>query len=196
MEFLTELWLPILLSAVAVFIASSVIWMATPLHKKDYSNPPDQDGILDVLRRTPFQPGLYFLPWAADCRSGMKDPEFQAKLKAGPWAQLIIPPGAPSFGRSLVQWFINSLVVSALIAYVAAVALPMGAAAPEYMRVFRLVGSAAFLAHAGMAAHDTMWKGLGWRFTLTKLFDGLVYALLTAGVFAWLWPREGVLPLT
>ena len=37
MEFLSALWLPILLSAVFVFIVSSIIHMATPLHKGDFN---------------------------------------------------------------------------------------------------------------------------------------------------------------
>lgn len=190
MEFLTQLWMPIVVSAVLVFVASSIIWMATPLHKKDYGDPPDQEGILDVLRRTPFAPGMYYLPWSKDCKDAAKDPQFKEKFARGPWVMMIVPTGAPSFGKSLGLWALNCLVLSAMVAYVASAAVTMGIGAPHYLRVFRVVGAVALLAHAGMAAHDTMWKGLGWRHTVVKLIDGTVYALLTAGTFGWLWPRE------
>ncbi len=192
MEFLTSLWMPIVLSAIAVFICSSIIWMATPLHKKDYGTPPagSEEGVLSVLRKMTFAPGMYYFPWHGDCKAGMKDPEYVARHKAGPWALLVVPGGAPSMGKCLGSWFASQVVVAALIAYAAAAAIPMGAGAPEYLRVFRIVGAIALLAHAGMAAHDTIWKMLPWRMTLSKLVDGVVYALVTAGVFGWLWPHH------
>ena len=188
MEFITQLWMPIVLSAVLVFIASAVLWMATPLHKKDYSTPPDESVILNALRSVPFPPGMYFMPW---CRGGkeMKDAQVQARMKEGPWALMIIPNGAPSFGRSLFQWFVTLLVISVFVAYLAHATIKMGDGAPDYLHVFRVVGAAAFLAQAGMASHDSIWKGAPWRQAAVKVFDGLVYALVTAGVFGWLWPR-------
>lgn len=187
MEFLTQLWLPIVVSAVIVFFASSVLWMALPLHKKDYSTPPNEEAVLSLLREHSFTPGQYFLPW---CGGGdMKDPAFQAKMKAGPWAMLTVMSQAPSFGRCLGQWFASQLVIASLIAYPAAAAIQMGSAAPPYLRVFQIVGSIALLAHCGMAGHNSIWRGVPWRITFTQLFDGVIYALLTAGTFAWLWPR-------
>ena len=32
------------------------------------------------------------------------------------------------------------------------------------------------------------WKMKPCKMTLKHAFDGLVYALLTAGIFGWLWP--------
>lgn len=195
MEFITQLWLPILVSAVVVFMASSVIWMATPLHKKDYGEPPDKDGVLEVMRRAPFSPGVYCFPWTANYGAAMKDPAFMEKWNNGPWATLVVPPRQPSFARSLVLWFINLVVVGALVAFVAASALPMNSVvgSPEYLHVFRVVGGTAFLGHAGMAACESIWMGHTWRYSMTKVIDGLIYALLTAGVFAWLWPRGSIL---
>lgn len=193
MEFLTQLWLPILVSGVLVFIASSVIWMATPLHKADYSDPPDEDGVMEVLRRASFGPGMYYIPWCRNFKDASNDPVFKEKMAKGPWALLIVAGGPPNFARSLIQWFINCLIISALVAYVGSAAIPMGVGAPDYLKVFRVIGAVALLSHAGMAAHDTMWKGLSWRSTAVKIFDGLLYSLLMAGVFGWLWPR-GDLP--
>ena len=200
MEFLTHLWMPIVISAVVVFIASAVLWMVLPFHKKDFTPPPDEASIQNAIRTHGFKPGMYFIPW---CRGGdMKDPALVERMKAGPWAMMIVPDGMPNFGRSLAIWFVNCLVIAAFVGYVASHALAMGtpgtivtgvAAAAKagvpYLKVFQLVGAVTFLAHAGMAAHDTIWKGLSWRHAIVKMFDGLVYACLTAGIFGWLWPR-------
>ena len=44
-----SLWLPILLSGLLVFVASSVIHMMLPYHKKDYRAAPGEDGVVDAL---------------------------------------------------------------------------------------------------------------------------------------------------
>jgi hypothetical protein len=186
MDFLTELWLPIVLSTVGVFIASAVLWMASPLHKKDFTTPPEEDGIRRIVREKNFAPGQYFIPWGG-C-GNMKDPAFLERMKEGPWLNMVVMSGTPNFGRSLIQWFIHVLVLTVLIAYAAGVMLPTHAPI-EYLKVFQVVGAIAILAHAGSWAENTIWKGLPWRLSISRLFDGLVYGLLTAGVFAWLWPR-------
>ena len=197
MDFLTQLWMPIVISAVVVFIASAVLWMVLPFHKKDYTPPPDEASIQNAIRTHGFKPGMYFIPW---CQGGnMKDPALVERMKAGPWALMIIPDGTPNFGRSLGIWFVNCLVIAVFVGYVAGHALNLETAhsaaaglvktAPPYLRVFQLVGAVTFLAHAGMSAHDTIWKGLSWRHAIVKIFDGLVYACLTAGIFGWLWPH-------
>jgi len=189
MAFLTELWLPILLSAILVFVVSSILWMATPLHKKDFLPPPNEDGLMSVIKTHNFGPGSYYVPWCGN-PGAQKDPTFQAKMKSGPWAMLTVMSNAPSFAQSLALWFASQLIVSAIIAYAAAAALTMGAGAPDYLKVFQVVGAIAFLANAAMAPQDSIWKGVSWTRTAVRVFDGLVYALVTAGTFAWLWPRE------
>jgi hypothetical protein len=57
------------------------------------------------------------------------------------------------------------------------------------LHVFQVVGAAAFLAYAGQSAADSIWKYKPWSVTFRYLLDGLVYAALTAGSFAWLWPN-------
>lgn len=190
MEFIAQLWLPIVLSAAIVFIASSILWMATPLHKKDYLPPPDEEAITRALREHRFAPGKYFIPWCGgEGGKDMKSPEYQAKLKSGPWAQFTVMSAPPSFGRCLGQWFALQVALAFFIAYAAAAALPTGAGAPAYLKVFQVVGAIALLAHAGGAAIESIWHGAAWRRTAVCIFDGVVYALLTAGTFAWLWPR-------
>ena len=77
-------------------------------------------------------------------------------------------------------------MVGFFAAYVAGHALPAGA---YYLRVFQIVGVTTFVGYALALWQQSIWYGRSWGTTLRTSIDGLVYALLTAGVFGWLWPR-------
>lgn len=79
----------------------------------------------------------------------------------------------------------SSVVVSFFAAYLASRTLDPGA---DYLAVFRVVGTTAFLAYSMAHMSDSIWKGQKWSTTIKHMIDGLVYALLTAGCFGWLWP--------
>lgn len=186
---LVDLWMPILLSAVLVFVASSIIWMATPLHKHDYKNPGDkEDTILGMLRSSSFEPGVYYVPWCQG--QGKQDQATLEKMRAGPWAMLTVLPGPPNMGRMLGLWFLHLVIVGVFVAYVSSHALDAGAA---YLSVFRIAGTSALLAYAGYALPLCIWHGQPWSQLPVRVFDGVVYALLTAGAFAWLWPAAAAL---
>ena len=178
-----QLVLPIVLSAVLVFVASSVIHMALRYHNADYWKLPDEAGAMAAIGQVP--PGQYILPHCADPKDWEK-PEMQQKLQRGPVAVLHVKPsGMPNMGAFLGKWVGYTLVVSAIVAYVARSQLAPGA---EYLRVFQLVGVSTWLAYAWAAPADSIWMGKPWSVTLKHMVDGVVYALLTAGTFAWLWP--------
>lgn len=180
------LWLPILLSAVIVFIASSIIHMALPWHKNDYQKAPHEDQVMDALRPLAIPPGDYMIPRCSSMEE-MRSPEFVEKLKQGPVLVVTVMPNGPaSMTRNLVLWFIYSVIVSLFAAYVAGRALPVGAV---YLRVFQLAGVTAFLGYSGALWQMSIWYRRSWSTTLKSTVDGLIYALLTAGVFGWLWPR-------
>jgi hypothetical protein len=182
---LTQLWLPILLSAVFVFIVSSVLHMVLTYHRSDYGRLPDEDRVLAALRPFKVPPGDYILPHATSM-AALKDPAFMEKMKTGPVAFMTVrPSGPPSMGASLVQWFVYSLLVSAVAAYVAGRALEPGA---DYLSVHRFAGTTAFAAYGLGHVSDSIWAGRSWGTTLKHLFDGLVYGLFTGGTFGWLWP--------
>lgn len=185
MMFLTELWLPILASAVLVFIVSSVIHTVLPVHKGDYKKMPNEDAVLDALRTQGVGPGAYMFP----CPGSMKDmggPEMTEKYKRGPVGWLtVLPPGGFSIPRSLLLWFVNCLLVSLLVAYVGWHALGAGAA---YLAVFRITGTATVLGYAVGRLDDSIWRGARWGATAKFVADGVLYALVTAGTFGWLWP--------
>lgn len=182
---LSSLWLPILVSSVIVFIASSVIHMAPLWHRGECPPMPDQDRVMDALRPFGFRPGEYMLPRAKDMKE-MKTPGFTEKLKRGPVIIMtVIPNGEMSMTRSLVQWFIYVLVVGVFAAYVASRTLAPGA---DYLGVFRVAGTTAFLAYAVALWQQSIWYHRPWSTTFRLTLDGLIYALLTGGVFGWLWP--------
>lgn len=183
---LTSLWLPILLSAVFVFVASSIIHMATPWHKSDYPKVPDEDRLMDAVRPLGIPPGDYMVPRPARPKD-MSSPEFTEKMKKGPVMVLtVIPSGPPSMGKSLVQWFLYSVVAGILAGYVAGRALPPGSL---YLEVFRFVGTTAFIAYSVAIWQTSIWYHRSWLTTFKVTVDGLLYALLTAGTFGWLWPK-------
>jgi len=182
---LAALWLPIVLSAVIVFVASSIMHMVLPYHKSDYSQLPDEDKIRATLRAANLKRGLYVIPYCT--HKDMKSPASIAKYKEGPVGFLtILPSGVPALPKFLIQWFIFCLVVGFFVAYLAAHTIAPGTPYPE---VFRVVGTAAFLAYSLGLVTNGIWKGQLWGNTIKEMIDGLVYALLTAGTFGWLWPR-------
>jgi hypothetical protein len=182
---LTALWLPILLSAAIVFAASSIIHMFLTYHRSDYHRLPDEDRVLAALRQFRIPPGDYVMPHAGSME-GMKDPAFVEKMKTGPVAILTVrPSGPPAMGASLGQWFLFSVLVSAIAAYVASRALGPGA---DYLAVFRFAGTTAFVGYAVGQIPNSIWWGRSWSTTIKTVFDGLIYGMLTAGVFGWLWP--------
>jgi hypothetical protein len=186
MTALTSLWLPVLVSAVLVFIASTVIHMLLPWHRNDYSKLPNEDKAMDALRPLAIPPGDYAVPYCSGPEE-MKSPAFKEKMSRGPvMIATVRPNGMLGMGTALVQWFIFCLVISFFAGYVASRALPSGA---QYLRVFQLVGASAFVAYAAAIWPLTIWYGRAWNITIKSTVDGLVYALVTAGAFGWLWPR-------
>lgn len=180
------LWLPILLSAVIVFVASSVIHMLIPIHRGDYRQLPDEEKVCDTLRSVGVTPGrLYHFPYAK--HNELKNPAVIEKFKRGPVGHLIIrPSGAPGLGKYLLQWFLFCILVSFVTAYLTGRTRPAGT---DYLEVFRVAGCTAFLAYGLGQLQDSIWKGQTWGVTLKHVLDGLIYGLLTAGTFGWLWPK-------
>lgn len=183
---IAALWLPILLSAVLVFLVSSVIHMMSPWHKNDYPMLENQDRVMDALRPLNIPPGDYFVPRPKD-RKEMSDPAFIEKTKRGPVVVFtVMPPGGVNIGKNLIGWFVYLLVVGFFAAYVAGRALPAGS---PYLSVFRFVGVTAFLAYTVALWQMSIWYARSWMTSVKVTVDGLIYGLLTAGMFGWLWPR-------
>jgi hypothetical protein len=183
---LASLLLPVLLAAAICLVAGFVLWMVLPLHKGDFRPFADEAAVADAVRRQNLPPGQYIMPYCSDPKQ-MKDPAMQARYAQGPVGYLVLGrPGQPAIGKNLVLTFLYHAVVSFFIAYIAVHSLEGGA---PYLQVFRVTGAIAFLAYAAAVIPSGIWYGRPWGPVWREVFDGLVYALLTAGVFGWLWPR-------
>ena len=185
MPVLAELWLPILLSAVMVFIVSSIMHMLLPIHRGDYGKLSGEAEILQAMRAEGVAPGTYMFP----CPQSMKDmasSEMTEKYKQGPVGYMtVLPNGVPGMGRSLIQWFLYSLLISFFVGYIGTFGLHRG---DDWLMVFRMTGTVAILGYALSYLPDSIWKGLKWSITLKFVFDGIVYGLVTAATFSLLWP--------
>jgi len=183
---ITALVLPIIVSAVIVFVASSIIHMALPIHRGDLRRVPAEDDVREALRRASLSPGDYAIPYAGS-PGAMRDAGFLAKMTQGPVLFMTVrPAGPPAMGMNLAIWFIYLVVVGLCAAYVAGRALAPGT---TYLEVFRFAGTASFFCYAMSLPQNSIWWSRGWGMTLKTMGDGLVYGLLTGGTFGWLWPH-------
>lgn len=180
---ITSLWLAILLSAVIVWVASFLVWMVMPYHKNDYRGLPDEGAVLGAMQN--LAPGQYNFPHLAS-RADLKQPEVAAKFESGPAGFLtVVPRGAPNMGKGMALSFLYFLLVGVCVAYLTGRTLSPGT---EYLTVFRVAGTTAWLAYGAASVTDAIWFGRPWSSVAKTLIDALIYGLLTAGVFGWLWP--------
>lgn len=181
---LTQLWLPILLSSVFVFLASSIMWMALPHHKADIKVLPDEKALTEPLAKLNLPPGTYMWP---NCQSGesQSSPKFKARMDAGPWGSINILGCKPNFGANLALVFLFYLVVSVCVAYITSRSLAAGASCES---VFWIACPTAILAYCAGGIPGAFFMGKPKRFMVTDFIDGVVHGLITAATFGWLWP--------
>lgn len=184
MDQLMQLWMPIVVSAVVVWIASALAWMVLPHHRNDWKKAPNDDLLRQGIRAANLSPGVYFFP-GCDGHGSHKDPEHQKKFAEGPVGLLTIFPPGNAMGGKLAASFVFYLIVGVFVAYITSLSVPHGA---PYLKVFQVAGTAAVMAYAMGGIPHSIWFNRG-RALFTDLFDGIMYGLLTAGVFGWLWPK-------
>ncbi len=183
---LSALWPAILLGAVFVFIASSIIHMGPLWHRGDFPQLPDEQKARAAIGSLGVPPGDYMLP-RCKTMAEMRSPEFMQKMAEGPvWLITVRPNGMTGMGKPLVLWFIYIALVALFAGYIAAHSLGAGA---HYLAVFRVVGTTAFMAFSLGLLHDSIWYARQWSTTIKLMFDGLIYALVLGGTFGWLWPK-------
>jgi hypothetical protein len=184
---LTDLWLPIVLSAVAVWIAAALAWMVMPHHKGDFNQLPNEDDVMASVRNLGIAPGLYFFPNMRDCSKMKNDPAAKAKFEAGPHGMLQVwPPDAfKKMGRNMILSFIFYIVTSVFIAYLGSLALASGS---EFLEVFQITGTAGILAYCFASIPHDIWFGKPLRNIVASMVDGIVFGLITGAIFGWLWP--------
>lgn len=182
---LTALWLPVLLSGIVVFAVSAMIWMVMPHHKQDFAAADDEEALMDAVRSSVPGPGMYTFPRAP--RSETSGEAYRERLAAGPVGILRVrdPETVIDMRPAMAKSVLLHLVIAVFVAWLASSTLKVGASYPS---VFQVAGTAAFMAHGFIGFQESIWFGLPGRVAFKHALDGLVYALLTAGIFGWLWP--------
>ncbi|MBT5218861.1 MAG: hypothetical protein HOI35_03020 [Woeseia sp.] len=182
---LLHLWAPILLGTFLAWIASGVIHMVIKYHNSDYQPLSNEDEVMDAVRNGSPTMGSHNMPYCVDMNE-MKNESMQQKYKNGPVAFLtVLPTGMPPMGKLMLQQIGFFLFGSVLIAYCAVLALEPGT---DYMVIFRFVATTGFLACGWGVIPFSIWYGHLWSTTAKYLLDALIYGLVVAGSFAWLWP--------
>ena len=177
MQFLVDLWLPIVLSGLAVFMLSAMVWTVFPHHKKEWGGFPNESAVADAVRAANLAPGLYHFPHAAD-QQAMGTPEMKAKMEKGPIAFVtILPNGQFAMGPMMAKSVLSSVLIATFTGYVAFHSVMAGA---EYLTVFRIVGTVTFMAYAFGTMADSVWFGRPWKSWMLGAGDALMYALVTA----------------
>lgn len=183
---LCAFWLPILVSAVFVFLVSFILHTALPWHKSDYKSLPSESAVLDAVRPFNVPPGDYMFP-KCESMSDMKSPAFIEKRNRGPVGIMtVFPNGTMSMGTHLAKWFIYIVVVNYIAANIAAHALP---AAAGHHREFHTIALAVFLGMGAALCQMSIWYQRSWLTTIKSVIDALVYAIVTGATFVWLWPH-------
>ncbi len=181
---LSALWIPVVVSAVVVFVASFLAWMVLPHHKADIKTLPEEQALVDLLERLKPAPGTYMWP---GCRSGesMNSDAYKARYAAGPWGSINVQAKQPNFGMNLTLTFAFYIVLSVAVAFVTAQAVERDA---EFLAVFKVTAVVAILGYCAGQIPGALFMGKPTRFVMTDLADGVVYGLLTAMIFAATWP--------
>jgi len=181
-----ELWLVIFLAGFLCWLASALIHMLFKYHNTDYKELSNEGEVSTALRASSPAPALYNLPYCSDMKE-MGEQVMQDKFNTGPVAMIsIMPNGMPAMGKLLTQQILFFIFGSALIAYVASISMVSGT---DYSTVFRQVFATSFLAYGWAQIPYSIWLGQPWSNCMRYLIDAIIYASVTAGTFAWLWPK-------
>jgi hypothetical protein len=187
MPSLDQLWMPIVLAAVLVFVTSALIHMVFKWHNSDYHGFANEEEMRAAIRKSNPAPGGYMVPFCMD-KKDMAKPEVIQKFTEGPIAMInIMKPGPPTMGKVLVLWFILVLLISLASGYLASRTVPVGAG---FLAVARVVSITTFLAYAGGSVANMIWMGKTQSATVKEVFDAFLYGLVTAAAFGWLWPQS------
>lgn len=183
MDMLLALWLPTILSAAAVWIAAAIAWTALPHHKHDTTRLPDENAFLAFMRSAGIRPGNYSFPYFASHKDA-RTPEAKALWKEGPMGMMTVMP-TPNMGKNMVLSFLVYLAVSIGVAYLGSVALPRGA---TFAKVMQILGTAGILAYCFAFWPSGIWFAQKPRALIMCTIDGIAFGLITAAIFAALWP--------
>src|SRR5262245_53534978 len=180
-----SLWLPVVLSTVAVFVISAILHMALKYHKRDFKALPNEEAVRAAIGGG-LAPGIYFTPYCSDMKQ-MREPAMKEKFVKGPIAMITVRPrGEPGMGKYLALWFGFTFLVSFTAAYIARHAgLTPG---PHGAEAMRITGTIALVGYGYGSIISSIWKGQPWSNTAHESLDAVIYAVATGLLFRVLWP--------
>ncbi|MGH8049552.1 MAG: hypothetical protein ACREPB_02720 [Arenimonas sp.] len=185
MHDLSQLWLPILLTAVFVFIASSLIHMVFKWHNSDYKKLNNEDEVGAAIRAGNHAPGQYVLPHCMDMKE-MQNEAMIRKYNEGPIGFITLRKnGVPGMGQALMLWFVFTLLIAAAAALITLTSV--GLQAHPHLAAHS-VGTISLLAYCGGSIQQGIWMGRPWGSVMKDLLDGLIYASISAFTFMYFWP--------
>jgi hypothetical protein len=186
MNALLSLWLPILLSAVVVFVISSLVHMVFKWHASDYHPFANEDAVRAAINAGNPKPGRYVLPHCKDMKD-MASEGMVKKYQEGPIGHFTLGPvGVPNMGKYLGLWFLLCVLVSAAAAAVASRLVPLDHASAR--TAAELVGAVSFIGYGFGTIQESIWSMRPWSGSAKYLLDAALYALGSALVFYWVWP--------
>ena len=177
---LIELWLPIVLSTVALFFASFLSWMVFQFHRSDWLKLQNEDEFLQGARKCGVEPGNYMFP-GCNTPEEMKSESHKQKWEAGPRGVMTVFTKT-SMAQNLALTFIYFLVANFCLAYLGTLALPLGA---EFLRVFRFMSTAALLVYLTAIVSHAIWFRVR---IVGHVIDSVIFALIVGVIFAAMWP--------
>lgn len=176
-----SLWLPILLSTIALFFASFLSWMVFGLHEKDWAKIDGEDRLIDTVREMNIPEGSYMFP-GSESNKEMNSPEYQEKYKAGPRGIIQVLPEA-NMGKNLALTMLFFLVCNATFAYLADFALK--GSGGDFITVLRFVATIALLTFCASIVQHAIWFR---NRIVGHVIESIAYALIAGAIFASLWP--------
>lgn len=181
MEFLINLWAPILAATLVLWILSTLFWTVLPHHENDFSPLPDEDSLMSAIRETEIPAGRYMFPFLR--HSDLKNPALVEKYTNGPRGTIVLWD-IPNMGKNIGLTVLYFFIVTVVMAYIAWETL--GNTQPGFSRVFQIVGAMALLVYCSSGQMHAIWFPRRMRM---DFFDGIAYGLATGLAFAFLWPN-------
>lgn len=176
-----DLWLPIVVASLVCFFMSAAIWVLFKWHNADYRKLEREEAVGAALKGA--APGYYLLPYAVD-QAETANPEVRKRFEDGPVAYITVAPnGMPSMPPKMIAMIVYFAIVSSFCAYMVTRTLAPGA---DYLAVFQVAGTVAFVANSLALIPESIWFNRPWSITLKNALDAVIYAGLTGGIFGWL----------
>lgn len=180
-----QLWLPIVLTSVFIFIASSLIHMVFKWHNSEYGKLANEDAVAAAIRAGNALPGQYVFPHCMDMKE-MQSDEMMKKYREGPIGLLTLRRnGPPAMGPALIMWFLFTLILAAITALIAVKSIGLEAHAHT---AAHLVGLVTLLAYGAGSVQAGIWMGKPWGSVAKDLLDSFIYAVISAATFLYFWP--------